>query len=71
MKKINVPCIEEIGYLTKDLFVFGLDIARRKFCSEVKDVVVIIMEIIKLKKACSSSDNKAIIEEHDATLMCL
>ncbi|CAD8125648.1 unnamed protein product [Paramecium sonneborni] len=71
IQKINVPCIEEIGYLTKDLFVFGLDIARHKFCREVKDVVVIIMEIVKLKKACSSSDNQAILEQHNQTLTCL
>ena len=29
------------------------------------------MEIVKLKKACSSSDNKAILEEHNKTLACL
>ncbi|CAD8103931.1 unnamed protein product [Paramecium primaurelia] len=71
IQKINVPCIEEIGYLTKDLFVFGLDIARHKFCHQVKDVIVIIMEIVKLKKACSSSNSQAILEEHNQTLTCL
>ncbi|CAD8179012.1 unnamed protein product [Paramecium octaurelia] len=71
IQKINVPCIEEIGYLTKDLFVFGLDIARHKFCNQVKDVIGIIVEIVKLKNACSSSSSQDILEEHNKTLTCL
>ncbi|CAK84723.1 unnamed protein product (macronuclear) [Paramecium tetraurelia] len=71
IQKINVPCIEEIGYLTKDLFVFGLDIARHKFCNQVKDVIGIIVEIVKLKNACSSSSSQDIMEEHNKTLACL
>lgn len=63
-KGINVECIEEVGFVTADLFVLGLDMARFKIFKGGIDAFKLLIEIFKLKKACSSTSYAAVMEEH-------